>query len=95
MGSSGSVTTGGKFYPNWSGDNEGCLVDNSTSPAPEYMHLYQAWFTDALEECCDRYYSYSKAGCMGDSAVGSEKYFVDWGIHSSVWCEGLPCGLWR
>ena len=102
MGSSSAVTTG-KYYPDWSGDNEGCLVDNSTNPAPEYMHASQAWFSDDLEECCDTYYSYSKAECLGSSAVSSEKYYVNWDtfkcvkdcpVGSGVDCGGLSDRDW-
>lgn len=89
MGSSSTVATG-KYYPDWSGDSEGCLIDNSTTPAPEYMHASQGWFTNDLEKCCDTYYFYNKAGCMGSSAVGSEKYFVNWDTFKCV--KDCPVG---
>ena len=89
MGSSSTVATG-KYYPDWSGNSEGCLIDNSTTPAPEYMHASQGWFTNDLEKCCDTYYFYNKAGCMGSSAVGSEKYFVNWDTFKCV--KDCPVG---
>ena len=57
------------------------------------------WMFDTLDECCDRHYKYNEAGCKGttgSSAVGSEKYYVNWSTFKCVKdCpvgSGVDCG---
>jgi hypothetical protein len=88
MGISSAAT--GKFYPDWAGDNEGCLEDTGSTRAPEYMaEAYGTWFFDTLDKCCEQHYSYNLSECTGSSsagsnAVGSGKWYVDWSTFQCV-----------
>jgi hypothetical protein len=88
MGTSSAAT--GKFYPDWSGDNEGCLEDTGSTRAPEYMtQASGTWLFDTLEKCCEQHYSYSLSECVGSSgsgfnAVGSGKWYVDWSTYKCI-----------
>jgi hypothetical protein len=90
MGASNSASSTGKYYPDWSRGNDSCSVDDASTPAPEYMRVSKVWFSDSLEQCCDSYYGYNKVGCMGTSATGSEKYYVDWSTHKCM--KDCPLG---
>jgi hypothetical protein len=68
----------GKYYPDWSGKNEGCLIDNESSPAPSYLVGTKGSFFDTLEDCCEKNYSYKLASCLGTAATGSGKWYLDW-----------------
>ena len=85
-----------KYYPDWHGDNESCLIDNSSTPAPQYMRVGNTWFSDTLDECCEKYYQYNTAGCKGSGGIGSNKYYVNWDTFKCVRdCaigSGLDCG---
>jgi hypothetical protein len=86
----------GKFYPDWAGDNEGCLVDSDATPAPEYMHQFGIWFSDTLEMCCARHYLWNRSTCL----AATNKWYVDYGASKCVQdcvgpsCGGLKDGFW-
>jgi hypothetical protein len=67
----------GKYYPDWEGDNEGCLQDLESTKAPKYMGQTGAWFFDTLDACCDRHYAWNMS-CKGATGSGTNKYYVDW-----------------
>lgn len=59
-----------KFFPDFDGANEGCLADEGSTVAPEWMRSMSEWMLfDTVEECCDRHYSWSKAACMKNSGT--------------------------
>ena len=79
MGTTLSSAGSGKYFPDWAGDNKGCLQDMGSNRAPNYMHGSSTFLTDTLESCCDLHYSWNKNKCMGTSARdGSEKFYVLW-----------------
>ena len=86
----------GKYYPDWEGGNESCLVDNSSTPAPEYMQVTKLWFSDTLGECCDKYYEYNPGECKGSSSIGSNKYYVNFDtwkcVRDCAVDSGVDCG---
>ncbi|KAL7476569.1 hypothetical protein ACHAWX_000082, partial [Stephanocyclus meneghinianus] len=75
----------GKFFPHWSGDNnEGCLLEANSVHAPEYMRRSELWLHDTLDECCAAHFGYKLADCQGQSAAGSNKWYVDWSTFRCV-----------
>jgi hypothetical protein len=78
IGESVSYTGSNKYYPDWSGDSEGCLQDTGSNLAPVYMQGSSVWLFDDLESCCKDHFSYSLNSCMGSSYAGSGKYYPDW-----------------
>ena len=74
----------GKFYPDWTGKNEGCIINNEANPAPSYLLGSPGTFFDNLEECCKKNYSYKLDSCMGTAATGSNKWYLDWNILKCV-----------
>jgi hypothetical protein len=66
----------GKYYPDWEGDNQGCLQDSGDTIAPEYMAQYGTWFSETLDACCERNYHWNLAACKGEVPVGTNKWYV-------------------
>eukprot|EP00956_Cyclotella_meneghiniana_P004011 scaffold4865_cov83-Cyclotella_meneghiniana.AAC.9 len=83
----------GLYYPDWSGDNEGCLNDGNE---PAYMAQYSTlWMHATLESCCEEHYSWNLYSCLGTSvSAGSSKWYMDWNGSKCVQdCTGAsPCG---
>jgi hypothetical protein len=92
LGTSASASSG-KYYPDWAGDNEGCLNDGKE---PEYMAQYESmWMHSTLEACCKANYSWMLTSCMGSSSsAGSTDWYMDFGSNKCVQdCTGAsPCG---
>jgi hypothetical protein len=83
MGTTTSTSGSGKYFPDWAGDNEGCLQDTGSNTAPDYMQGSTTWLFDTLDSCCSQHYSWNKSKCMGTSTTsavltGSEKFYVLW-----------------
>lgn len=89
--SSGSGS--GMYYPDWAGDNEGCLNDGAE---PDYMvNNPTLWMFSTLDACCEKHYAYNLAGCTGASgSSGTNKFYMDWNASKCVQdCVGAaPCG---
>ena len=86
------ILTNGDFYPDWDGRTDTCLNDGNFPP---YMLNDQSHYLSAtLEQCCKKHYGWAKSQCLGTSAAGSSKWYVDWTSYSCVQdCEGgNPCG---
>lgn len=91
----------GKYYPDWEGDNQGCIIDANTTLAPEYMISNPtAWMFDTIDACCLKYYSWNRAACAGSSSdAGSKLWYMDWYAGKCVkdcvgasGCGGLAAG---
>ena len=82
MGTTTSSAGSDKYFPDWAGDNEGCLQDTGSTRAPDYMSGSTTWLFDDLESCCSQHYSWNKNNCMGTSSStalnGSEQFYVLW-----------------
>lgn len=80
MGSQSLVNGSGKYYPDWEGSNERCIVDSADSLAPGYMQENPTvWMLDTLDACCTKYYKWNRAKCVGSSSrVGSNKCYIDY-----------------
>ena len=82
MGTTTSSAGSDKYFPDWAGDNEGCLQDTGSTRAPDYMSGSATWLFDDLESCCSQHYSWNKNNCMGTSSstalTGSEQFYVLW-----------------
>ena len=93
MGGSNFVSN--KFFPDWEGSNQSCLQDATNTPAPDYMHVTEQWFADTLDECCEKHYFWNLNACLGGSATGTDKWYVDWATFKCVKdCAegGTDCG---
>jgi hypothetical protein len=66
----------GMYYPDWTGDNKGCLQDSGATIAPEYMAQFGTWFSETLDACCERHYQWNLAACKGGVPVGTNKWYV-------------------
>lgn len=80
-GSSSSAVATGKYFPDWEGNNEGCLIDSSSTPAPEYMSNSGTWLHDTLDACCEQHYGYRVEECKGvtsPATAGTNKWYIDW-----------------
>ena len=85
MGTSTSSKGSGKYYPDWARENNGCLVDNESTPAPEYMSATEEWFYETLDICCEKHYGHNLSGCKGTAAYsGNEKWYRDWSSNKCV-----------
>jgi hypothetical protein len=65
----------GKYYPHWSEDEsyDGCLANDGSTPAPEYMQKAGKWyFYDTLDECCEEHFGYDLEACVHGKQL--EKY---------------------
>ncbi|KAL7485151.1 hypothetical protein ACHAW6_010776 [Cyclotella cf. meneghiniana] len=97
----GSKATG-KFFPDWSGDNEGCRLDGGSDRAPSYMLRSKMWLYDTIDQCCEVHFRYKLMDCKGTSPPGTNKWYVDWptfkcvqdcSLGSKTDCGGLG-GSW-
>jgi hypothetical protein len=84
----------GEYYPDWTGASvtSTCLNDNK---APEYMLNNQKWyFSKTLRQCCERHFHWDLNKCMGDTIVGTNKWYVNYDANTCVQdCAGAsPCG---
>ena len=63
------------YYPDWTDSLGTCKNDGNE---PFYMKIVPSWYLfDALEECCDEYYSgWNKPLCM--NSKGSGMWFVEY-----------------
>jgi hypothetical protein len=83
----------GKFYPDWAGDNEGCLQDSGTTLAPAYMAQFGTWFSETLDACCERHYKWNLPACKVEGLVGTNKWYVDYDSSKCIQdCVGSNCG---
>ena len=85
--------TNGNFYPDWSDYSDPTCRNNDKMPA--YMLRNQEWyFSDSLKKCCERHFEYNMNKCMGTSAVGTQKWYVNYTAGTCVQdCVGAsPCG---
>jgi hypothetical protein len=77
-GSSNAVATG-KYFPDWEGNNVGCLKDQTSTPAPAYMAGNGLFLFDTIDECCAQHFGYREAECKGSaSSAGTNKWWIDW-----------------
>ena len=84
----------GEYYPDWTGASttQYCLNDNKM---PEYMLNSQTWyFSKTLRQCCERHFGWEVNKCMGNTAVGTNKWYVNYDAKTCVQdCAGAsPCG---
>jgi hypothetical protein len=65
------------WYPDWEGENVGCVRDGNE---PLYMTENNiAYLFSTKADCCTEHYSWDIAECMGTSTGGSGKqYYADW-----------------
>jgi hypothetical protein len=88
-----TTTTSGLYYPDWSGDNEGCLNDGNE---PEYMTQYSSmWMHSTLQACCEANYAWALTTCLGTTGgTGSTSWYMSWSSNKCVQdCVGAsPCG---
>jgi hypothetical protein len=66
-GTSASAGGNGKYYPDWDRNNNGCLIDDTSNPAPEYMSSSGNWFFDTLRECCESHFGWMESECRDTS----------------------------
>ncbi|KAL7468994.1 hypothetical protein ACHAXS_009230 [Conticribra weissflogii] len=63
-----------QYYPDWMGGTNTCLNDGNQ---PSYMNK-GGYLEATLQACCTRYFSWNYNHCMGGTAVGSAKWYVDY-----------------
>jgi hypothetical protein len=74
--------THGEYYPDWDGASGTCLNDNKM---PEYFLYNQANFlSQSLKRCCERFYYWEVNKCMGITAVGTNKWYVNYNAKTCV-----------
>jgi hypothetical protein len=66
----------GLFYPDWEGENEGC-VDNGMEPYYMTRNPYGYLF-NTQEDCCKEHYSWDYKTCMGIKTGSGDKWYPDW-----------------
>lgn len=77
-GLSNAVVTG-KYFPDWEGNNVGCLKDQTSTPAPAYMAGNGLFLFDTIDKCCAQHFAYREAECKGSaSSAGTNKWWIDW-----------------
>ena len=83
------------YYPSWKTGEKTCKNDGN---APEYM-TGQGYFHETLEECCQRYYHYDIATCMGSNlnVADIEGFYPVWSDNTGEYkiqcmstCGALP-----
>lgn len=96
IGSSSSATGTGKYFPDWEGNNKGCLQDNASNRAPDYIFSSEHWVFDTIDECCEVHYSWMESECKGTSGTGSQKWYIDWNdkkcVKDCALTSGSDCG---
>eukprot|EP00956_Cyclotella_meneghiniana_P034765 scaffold108040_cov122-Cyclotella_meneghiniana.AAC.5 len=75
IGTTVSASTG-LYYPDWSGDDEGCLNDGNE---PAFMtQSSNSWVYSTLGSCREEHYSWNLNSCLGTSvSAGSSKWYMD------------------
>eukprot|EP00970_Alexandrium_tamarense_P010655 scaffold2189_cov204-Alexandrium_tamarense.AAC.1 len=95
----GTSNTATLYYPNWEGSDHVCVNDGE---APDYITQAASTFMfEDLEDCCEKYYWWNMAECLGSAAnAGSNKYYADYRLSKCVKdctdsdCGGLVGGVW-
>eukprot|EP01082_Thalassiosira_pseudonana_P005220 g4797.t1 g4797 contig17:57986-65940(-) len=95
----GTSNTATLYYPNWEGSDHVCVNDGE---APAYItQAASAFMFEDLEDCCEKYYWWNMAECLGSAAnAGSNKYYADYSQSKCVKdctdsdCGGLVGGVW-
>lgn len=64
------------WFPDWGGRTGTCKNDGSY---PRYMGVMGSYFTNSLDSCCQRYYSWDYHNCAGDSGTLPNGYYPNWG----------------
>ncbi len=63
------------WYPDWTGDNKGCIMDVSEDGRTSFKYK-------TLAECCAKHYQWDWNSCMGTNAAigpdGNFLYYPDW-----------------
>jgi hypothetical protein len=74
------------FYPDWYGDNLGCLNDGNP---PEWIMANPSYYmSDKLEVCCIKFYQWNYNSCAGLN-VGTGKWYMKYSTGKCVKdCEG-------
>jgi hypothetical protein len=64
------------WYPDWEGDNVGCLRDGEE---PYYMTANSmAYLFSSRADCCSEHYEWNYDDCVGAAATTSGLYYPDW-----------------
>jgi hypothetical protein len=100
LGSSATSAGTGKYFPDWAGDNEGCIADVAAHRAPDYMKDSTTWLFATLDACCEQHYGWMESECKGTSgtstATGSGKWYINWSDNTCVQdcavAAGTDCG---
>ncbi|EED86515.1 predicted protein [Thalassiosira pseudonana CCMP1335] len=95
----GTSNTATLYYPNWEGSDHVCVNDGE---APAYItQAASAFMFEDLKDCCETYYWWNMAKCLGSEAnAGSNKYYADYSQSKCVKdctdsdCGGLVGGVW-
>ena len=85
--------TNGGYYPDWSDYRDPTCRNDDEMPA--YMLNNQVWyFSQSLEQCCERHFPWDMNKCMGTLATGTAKWYVNYSAGTCVQdCTGAsPCG---
>eukprot|EP01082_Thalassiosira_pseudonana_P001948 g2096.t1 g2096 contig11:711293-713012(+) len=98
-GTSTAANTATLYYPDWEGSDHVCVNDGE---APDYITQAASVFMfEDLEDCCEKYYWWNLAECLGSAAnAGSNKYYADYSQSKCVKdctesdCGGLVGGVW-
>jgi hypothetical protein len=77
MGITEETSSHTSWYPDWEGNNKGCIQDGS---APFYMIRQPGnYLFNTKKDCCQKHYSWNYAECVGEEDADSgEKWYVDW-----------------
>jgi hypothetical protein len=79
------------YYPDWYGDNLGCISDEN---APDWVIANPSYYmSDKLEVCCNNFYQWNYNFCAG-VIVGTGKWYMKYSTGKCVKdCEGgTDCG---
>lgn len=68
------------FYPDWHGDNVGCLNDGNQPDWVMTNSLY--YISNTLEECCIKFYQWNMIECTGSKGTG--KWFMQYSTGKCV-----------
>ena len=76
------------YYPDWDGNNVGCLADGN---APDHMVANPTyWMFDSLSDCCERFYSWDLSRCDSTDSSTSNLWCMSWDSNTCV--QG--CNSW-
>ena len=75
--------TNGHFYPDWSGSSSRTCLDSGDIPL--YMYSNQKFYLSVtLKECCEKHFDWALNECLGETAVGSNDWYVSWSDETCV-----------